>query len=202
MCQPHAVSRTIAQNDLITAAVDLKGRDAENWREPLANFTDRQRPNCHTCNTSQLHLASAYENHWESIRRHTGFVKMENQWSQTFIIGKKQRQGVVLLLPRVGAGRWLAESKESTPLMYQNELLECHIYLLQWAFYVGFSAAERIGQVQRRQEMQTLPIFFTPRYEILSGVFNDSSVHLSRNRTALKIQGRGWNADKWRAGRI
>lgn len=27
---------------------------------------------------------------------------------------------------------------------------------------------------------------------------NDSCVHLSRNLTALKIKGRGWNTDKWR----
>lgn len=100
----------------------------------------------------------------------------------------------------LGSGRWVAESK-SPPLTYENELLEYHLYVLQWVFYVGFSVTERIGQVSGSRRCKHDLSFILQVWNI-KWSFNDSCAHLSRNLTALEIQGRGWNTDKWRAERI
>ena len=42
------------------------------------------------------------------------------------------------------SGQWVVGARESTSDARENEVLECHFYLLQWAFYAGFSVAERI----------------------------------------------------------
>lgn len=75
----------------------------------------------------------------------------------------------------LGSGRWVAESK-CPPLTYENELLECHLYLVQCAFYVGFTVAERFGQVKgrRRCKHYLLYLFYSWVWNI-KWRFNDSS---------------------------
>lgn len=81
--------------------------------------------------------------------------------------GKNSTEGLCFYC--LGLGRWVAESKESTSDVHE------------WAIWVsplsaamsllcGFQCCWEDRPSQRQPVMQTLPIFFTPRYEILSGV--------------------------------
>lgn len=166
-----------------------------NWRVLLANFvTDRHLT--YLCNTFTLYLHMKTTGVDMEAQRVVG---MGNQWPQTFIMRKKMHQGVVVLLPRVRSMSrrvkrvhlWrMRMSYWSVTFIYCNEPFMWVSVLLK-----GLAKSKAVG------DANTTYLFYSQVWNI-KWSFNDSCVHLSRNLTALKIQGRGWNTDKWRAGWI
>lgn len=112
--------------------------------------------------TSYLHMKNATIDTGEQT-----VVWMENRWPQAFIIGK-QHDGVVLLLPRFRSmSCWVKRVHLwRTGMSYWSvTFIYCDEPFIWASVLLGSCSPSR-----QRWEMQTLPIFFTPRYEILSGV--------------------------------
>lgn len=117
-------------------------------------------------NTFHLRLASTYENQRDRSRGTVG-CKNGKSMATNIHYGKNSTMGLRFYC--LGSGRWVAESW-SPPLTSTNELLECHLYLLQWAFYVGVSVAERIRQGKGSKRCKHCLSFLLPGMKVWSGV--------------------------------
>lgn len=169
------------------------------WREPLANFpTDGDPaviPAWHFTPSPCICI-------WKplgSIRRHGGLSEWKINGHKHSLWEKTSTKGAVLLPPRVRSMScrvkrvhlWRVRvSYWSVTFIYCDEPFTGVSVLLK-----GSAKSKAVG------DANTTYLFYSQVWNIKRS-FNDSCVHLSGNLTALKIQGRGWNADKWRAGGI
>lgn len=134
-----------------------------------------------------------------SIRRHTGLLEWKINGHKHSLWEKTASRGCAFTA-RVQVDELLSQKRGTSDV--REWVIGVSPLSTAVSLWCGFQRRWKDWPSQRQEEMQTLPIFFYSRVWNIKWSFNDSYVHLSRNLTALKIRGRGWSTDKWRAGGI